>query len=105
MTPISPNQAEEIYAAGKAAVVEAFGRQQAALVEVQQQNAVLGQKVARLEQELVRLSKDSSTSHKPPSSDITRRPRRDKQAQGKAAGKQLGGKKRKQGGPAGASEA
>ncbi len=49
MTPISPNQVEELYASGKAAVVEAFGRQQAALVEVQKQNEVLGQKVALLE--------------------------------------------------------
>jgi len=40
MTPISPTQAEEIYAAGQAAVVAAFGCQQAALVAVQQQNEV-----------------------------------------------------------------
>ena len=101
MTPISPDQVEEIYAAGKAAVVAAFGRQQAALVEVQQQNAVLGQKVARLEQELARLSKDSSTSHKPPSSDITRAPQRDKQARGKAAGPPPGDEKRQPGGQPG----
>jgi hypothetical protein len=40
MTPISPTQAEEIYAAGQAAGVEALGRQQAALVAVQQQTEV-----------------------------------------------------------------
>ncbi len=101
MTPISPDQVKAIYAAGKAAVVEAFCRQQAALVEVQKQNEVLGQKVALLEQELARLSKDSSTSHKPPSSDITRAPRRAKPGRGQAAGQPPDGEKRKQGGQPG----
>ena len=101
MTPMSPEQAEAIYATGKAAVVEVLCRQPAGLVAVQQQNEVLGQKVARLEQELARLSKDPSTSHKPPSSDITRPPRRDKQARGKGAGQQSGGERRKPGGQPG----
>ncbi len=101
MTPISPTQAEEIYAAGQAAVVEALGRQQAALVAVPQQNEILGQKVALLEQEIARLSKDSSTSHKPPSSDITRPPRRAQPAPGQGAGPPPGETKRKQGGQPG----
>ena len=68
---------------------------------VQQQNEVLGQKVALLEQEIARLSKDSSTSPKPPSSDITRAPRRDKPGRRKEAGKPPNGEKRKQGGQPG----
>jgi len=101
MVPISPKQAEEIYAAGKAAVIEALCRQQTELVAVQQQNELLGQKVALLEQAIARLSTDSSTSHKPPSSDITRPPRRDKPARGKVAGKPPAGEKRKPGGQPG----
>jgi transposase len=98
---MSPDQAEAIYASGKAAVVEVLCRQQADLVAVQQQNELLGQKVTLLEQEIVRLSKDSSTSHKPPSSDITRPPRQDKPGRGKAAGKRPDGAKRKPGGQPG----
>ena len=101
MTPMNPDQAEELYASGKAAVVEVLCRQQAGLVAVQQQNELLRQKVALLEQEIARLSKDSSTSHKPPSSAITRPPRRDKPGRGKAAGQPPNGEKRKQGGQPG----
>jgi transposase len=102
MPLISPEQAKAIYATGEEAVVEAFGRQQAELLELRQQNEVLGQKVAQLEKAIARLSKDSSTSHKPPSSDITKAKKGDKDAQGKGSTSKAGKRsKRKRGGQPG----
>ena len=58
MTPIVPEKAEAIYAAGKEAVVEALCRQHAELVELGKENEGLSQKVVQLEKAIVRLSKD-----------------------------------------------
>lgn len=102
MPLISPEQAKAIYAAGEEAVIEALCGQQAEWLELRRQNEVLGQKVAQLEKAIARLSKDSTTSHKPPSSDITQARKGDKAAQGKGS-KAKGGQrsKRKRGGQPG----
>lgn len=94
MTPIVPEKAEEIYAAGKAAVVEALCRQQEELAGLEKQNAALGQKVHLLEKEIARLLKNSATSHKPPSSDITQPKKRGQGGQEDGSGKAEDKKKR-----------
>jgi len=101
MTPIVPEKAEEIYAAGKEAVIEALCGQQAEWVELRKQNEILGQKVAQLEKAMARLSKDSSTSHKPPSSDITDPKGSQEPASGADAGQAEGEEKRRRGGQPG----
>lgn len=101
MTPIVLEKAEAIYAAGKEAVVEALGRQHAELLELRKENAVLSQKVAQLEKAIAQLSKDSSTSHKPPSSDITDPKGGKEPAAGTDAGQVEGEGKRRRGGQPG----
>ena len=61
-------EAEAIYDAGKDAVVEALCRLSARIDELEKQHQGLSEKIAAL-------SKDSSTSHKPPSSDVTKKPK------------------------------
>lgn len=61
---MTPEQALAIYFAGREAVIETL--------------CTLSAKVASLETEMAKLRKDSSTSSKPPSSDITKPPRRPK---------------------------
>ncbi len=64
---IDKEKAEAIYAAGKEAVVEVLCRLSAWIDELEKQQQVLGEKIATL-------SKDSSTSHKAPSSDMVKKP-------------------------------
>lgn len=102
MTSITVDKAEAIYAAGKDAVVEVLCRQHDELVELRKRNEVLGQKVDQLEKAIARLSKDSSTSHKPPSSDITQAKKREKKDQGKGSDQaEEADAKRKRGGQPG----
>ena len=99
---MSPEKAKDFYAAGERAVVEALCRQHDELVELRKQNEVLGQKVAHLEKAIARLSKDSSTSHKPPSSDITQLKKGEKRDQGTGSDQKVGADtQRKQGGQPG----
>ncbi len=64
---ISKQEAEAIYEAGKEATVEVLCRLHSRIEELEKQHQTLSEAIAKL-------SKDSSTSHKPPSSDITKKP-------------------------------
>jgi transposase len=71
-------EAEKIYATGKVAVVKALSLQQEEITRQQEEITHLKNQIKGLEQAIAKLSKNSSTSHKPPSSDITKPPKEKK---------------------------
>ena len=81
---ITPEQALAIYHAGPEAVLKVIGELSTRVDLEQQQIEALGKEVDALKRTVARLSKNSSNSSKPPSSDITKpKPQRSRKAKPK----------------------
>jgi len=84
-------EAEKIYTRGKAAVVKALSLQQEENKKQEEEIKKLQNQIKSLEQAITKLSKDSSTSHKPPSSDITKPPKEKKNPNDSEKKNKIGG--------------
>ena len=69
---LTPEQALAMYHAGPEAVLKVIGELSTRVDLEQQQIEALGKEVDALKRTVARLSKNSSNSSKPPSSDITK---------------------------------